>query len=424
MTRARSRRGWLTHTWTSWRESGATWGTPRAPPDDRLKLLYIAPYPPNLTRVRTLHLVRELAQICELQLYVMSVRGERPDVSAVQADLTEAIPAWKMGVNGLRGYSRGLPLQAAMTSAHELATALSRGSWDWIHAEHLRSGSALLGGEHAFSWDAVDAVSALLDSAAAAAGGLRGALLRREAKRTRQYEKSMLSAATLTFAAGEFDAGLLRAIQPGASVRVVANGVDLQRFAFSGSRRPSTVVFSGKMSFHANVHAARILLKEVMPMVWLRRPSVDVVVAGANPPRSLQKFGTDERVRFTGYVEDIGAVISNAAVAFCCIPYGQGIQNKVLEAMAVGTPVVANAVATRSLQVVGGEHLLVADSPQAAADAILEIMDDRELNRRISAQARTYVEDNHTWAAAARRMASQIDLLAQTGTVPRSVGRQ
>ena len=133
-------------------------------------------------------------------------------------------------------------------------------------------------------------------------------------------------------------------------VEVLPNGVDLNYFAPQNlPRQGETIVFSGKMSYHANVASVLYLVHEIMPIVWRERPSVGLWVVGQSPTRAVQALARDERVKVTGFVPDLRPYLAQAAVAVSPIRYGVGIQNKVLEAMAMGTPVVTSPRACQAL---------------------------------------------------------------------------
>ncbi len=182
-------------------------------------------------------------------------------------------------------------------------------------------------------------------------------------------------------------------------ISVLPNGVALDYFTPSaGPRQPDTLVFTGKMSYHANVTAALYLVEEIMPHVWAQRPRARAWIVGKDPPREVQKLATGEpRITVTGRIPDVRPYLWRAAVAVAPILYGAGIQNKVLEAMACGTPVVATPQAVSALGVVNGEHALVAEDPDAFAAAVLRLLDDAALRQALGQAGRRYVEQHHDW---------------------------
>jgi glycosyltransferase involved in cell wall biosynthesis len=188
-------------------------------------------------------------------------------------------------------------------------------------------------------------------------------------------------------------------------VAVVPNGVDQSYFtAYHGPRQAETLVFSGKMSYHANVAAALYLVEHILPRIWRKRPSVRLVLAGCDPPRILRRLSRNPRIELTGYVPDLRPYIAQAQVAVCPLPYAVGIQNKVLEALALGTPVVASPCAIAGLQAVAGRDFLVADHPDAFALAVLHLLDSQPLRQRLASCGLDYVATNHNWESLIQKL--------------------
>jgi glycosyltransferase involved in cell wall biosynthesis len=190
-----------------------------------------------------------------------------------------------------------------------------------------------------------------------------------------------------------------------ATIHVVPNGVDLDYFVPQTiERSPNTIIFSGRMSFHANVAAATLLVRQVMPLVWRLHPDVRVILAGSDPPRSVRALATDSRVSVTGYVEDLRPYIASATVAVSPTPYAVGVQNKVLEALAMGTPVVATPSSVAGLKGDAAYCLLVADEPSGIASALITLLHDTCKRAQLAKTGRDYVIRHHNWQAASRML--------------------
>jgi glycosyltransferase involved in cell wall biosynthesis len=169
------------------------------------------------------------------------------------------------------------------------------------------------------------------------------------------------------------------------------------------------VLFSGKMSYHANVTAALYLVNEIMPHVWATHPAVRVQIVGKDPPAQIRALATtnDSRtpqagrgsVEVTGTVPDIRPYIQQATIAAAPLLYGAGIQNKVLEAMACGTPVVTTGQAAGGMQAQPGRDLLVAESAPQFATAIVQLLENADERRALRNAGRAYVEAHHSWPA-------------------------
>jgi glycosyltransferase involved in cell wall biosynthesis len=186
---------------------------------------------------------------------------------------------------------------------------------------------------------------------------------------------------------------------------VLPNGVDLEYFSpLDLPREPATLIFSGKMSYHANVATALDLATQVMPRVWEHRPDARLSIAGKDPTPELSALAADSRITVTGTVPDLRPYLAQATVAVSPIRYGVGIQNKLLEAMAMTTPVVSTPQATTALQAQPGRELLVADTAQGIAEAVITLLTDDVLRHQIGHAGRRYVEAFHDWDKIAEKL--------------------
>jgi glycosyltransferase involved in cell wall biosynthesis len=167
------------------------------------------------------------------------------------------------------------------------------------------------------------------------------------------------------------------------------------------------------MSYHANVTAAIHLLDDIMPLVWAEAPECRVVIAGSAPPRPVQALAETHpgRVSVTGFVADLRPYLQQATVAVAPISYGAGIQNKVLEALATATPMIASPQAVSALSVRSDVELLVAGTPAAFAEAILRLLREPALGQRLGAAGYRYVTQHHHWPAIAGQLETTYDLL-------------
>ncbi|MFZ0429137.1 MAG: glycosyltransferase, partial [Acidobacteriota bacterium] len=369
-----------------------------------MRILYFVPYAPSLIRVRPYQLIRALARRGNALTVVApwSSESEREELRQLAGPnitiRTRRLPRWRPLMNCLRSVQAHWPYQAAFSwdpgLLEQASSALREESFDVVHVEHLR-GSLFgihlaemlrrIGGSSGqppqvtpVIWDSVDCISHLLEQAVVRSSSTAGRWMARlDLNRTRHFEGWLTCQFdhVLVTASADREAllqlrnliqGRLRRkhseIWPDSTFSVLPNGVDLDYFSpDSTPRDPETLVFSGKMSYHANVTAAHFLLNEIMPKVWRSRPGVRVLIAGKNPPKSLRTLAADfnskgigangsassrqPRVEVTGEVPDLRPSLRRSTISVVPIVYGAGIQNKVLEAMACGTPVVASPVA-------------------------------------------------------------------------------
>jgi glycosyltransferase involved in cell wall biosynthesis len=158
------------------------------------------------------------------------------------------------------------------------------------------------------------------------------------------------------------------------------------------------------MSYHANVSAALYFAQEVLPRIWAQDPEVQFQIVGKDPPEAVRQLATDGRIQVTGTVDDLRPYLAQATIAVCPALYAVGIQNKVLEAMAMGTPVVSTTAGCAGLAAEERQEVLIAEGEEEMAAAVLRVLSDSTLASRLSAAGRRYVEVHHSWEAGARRL--------------------
>lgn len=180
------------------------------------------------------------------------------------------------------------------------------------------------------------------------------------------------------------------------------NGVDSMRFAPAASGNeydPDLVVFVGRMDYFPNQLAVKFFASEVMPLIREKRHNATFRIVGAEPPESIRQLARLDGVEVTGTVPDVRDLVRNAALTVAPLSIARGTQNKVLESMSLGVPVIASVAASRGVDAVVDEHLLVAESARDYADKCVLLMNDRAMRARLSEQGRLRVLQKHDWAA-------------------------
>jgi glycosyltransferase involved in cell wall biosynthesis len=155
------------------------------------------------------------------------------------------------------------------------------------------------------------------------------------------------------------------------------------------------------MDYHPNIDAVRYFATEVFPIVRRRHPDAKFVIVGGSPTQRVRKLSQRENVRVTGFVDRPEKYLVRATVVTAPMRYGTGLQNKVLEGMAVGRPVVTTSLGADGIRAEPGRHLLVAETGQEMADTILELFEDPARRLRIGDAARQRIRERYTWEAAA-----------------------
>jgi sugar transferase (PEP-CTERM/EpsH1 system associated) len=251
------------------------------------------------------------------------------------------------------------------------------------------------------------------------------ALYRRESGRLFAYERDVASRAEATVFVTEEEARLFCDEAPDCAGRVVAirNGVDSEYFAPDhdcaspfGDDEPA-IVFTGAMDYWPNVDAVVWFAREVLPVVRARVPSARFYVVGMNPDASVRALATADGVVVTGRVADVRPYLRHAAVVVAPMRVARGIQNKVLEAMAMAKPVVTTPSSANALSARPGIEIEVATQPDDfAAKVVARLGPERGL--RMGVLARDRVLADYAWA----KSLEQLDALIEQGSPTRAAG--
>ncbi len=398
-----------------------------------MRILFIVPYVPNPVHVRSFNLIKSLSDRGhEITLATLwTTREDRKDLERLaaycQKILAFPLPKWRSYLNSLQALISPDPMQAAYCWTPELAHSLGTlftdridpMQFDIIHIEHLRGARYGISleetlhvknraqGVHSVPpivWDSVDNISLLFQQASVHSSRLFSRLVTRfELSRTKSYEARLMHQFSNVLVTSQNDRKAFLDLHSGTckppEISIIPNGVDTHFFAPDSTtrREPDTLVISGKMSYHANVTMCLNFVSQVMPLIWAKRPEVKLWLVGKDPTKELEALGKNPAITVTGTVADIRPYLRRAALAVAPLTYGVGIQNKVLEAMACGTPVVATPQAVSALSAVVGRDVAVANSPEDLAVTILGLLDDPDQCARLGRNGRRYVEQNHCW---------------------------
>ena len=182
-------------------------------------------------------------------------------------------------------------------------------------------------------------------------------------------------------------------------IAVIPNGVDCAHHRPGlADVRPNTLIYNGALTYSANYDAMQYFLADIYPRIRQALPQVSLSITGSTKGVDLSGLQLDESVHLTGYVEDIRLPVAGSAVCVVPLRQGGGTRLKILEAMALGTPVVATAKGAEGLDVVDGEHLLIADDSAAFAESTLRLLRDAALRARLARNARALVEAKYDWS--------------------------
>ncbi len=388
------------------------------------------PYPPlKGDTLRVYHQIRALSaghQITLLSLAEAPVSEADYREVAALCERVEVVPLpkWRAALNLGAGILSAQPLQVhyyrAAAAADQLRALLAGGSYDVVHATLIRM--------LPYVWnirrppvvvDLIDSLGLNLADRRTQVSGPKRLAYEVEYRRVLAYERAVAAHFPALVLSSPADK---EALGGGDHITVIPNGVDIERFPFHGpdGREPATLVFTGNMGYHPNEEAVIWFAAEVWPLLRTQRPGIRFQVVGTNPTERVRALAGDG-IEVLGRVPDVTTYLHAATMAVCPMRSGSGIQNKVLEAMACGAPVVATAIANRGVLGVPERDLLVADTAETVASAVLRLLDEHDTAARLAQAGRTFVEETFRWEQHAARLAAIYAAQQQTSKEDRYV---
>lgn len=202
----------------------------------------------------------------------------------------------------------------------------------------------------------------------------------------------------------------LEGYRTGAATDWFPNGVDSEYFAPDGAAYDTdTISFVGRMDYYPNQECMFDFCANTLPLLQQQRPKLRLVIVGADPSPAVRRLAERPGVTVTGSVPDVRPFVRGSALMVAPLNIARGTQNKILEAMSMGVPVVASTVAAGGVDALAGEHLQVAKAPAEYAAAIMRILDRPGERTRLAIAGRERMRSHHDWRRSMRRMDTMIE---------------
>jgi sugar transferase (PEP-CTERM/EpsH1 system associated) len=389
------------------------------------RLLFLAhriPYPPDKgEKIRAWHMLEHLARDWAVDLGCLVDDPADTQHLPVLRDCCTEILASPVTRNGriartLFGTRPGQPLSLAWFHEPRLARWVRAGldarRYDavMVYSSAMAAYVPRLPDAPLQILDMVDVDSEKWRAYAATTEGPRRMIWAREARTLLAFERRAAALFDRTLLVSPQEARTFATLAPEVASRLdwVENGVDVARFTPQGDwpnpfeGQSPAVVFTGTMGYRPNIEAVEFFARDVMPRLASIAPQPHFHIVGANPSPAVQALAQLPRVHVTGSVPDIRPYLAHAAVAVAPLRIARGVQNKVLEAMAMARPVVASPEAHEGVHAVAGRDLLVADGAEPLARAVTQVLAGRAPG--LGTAARAAVLAGHDWKATLKRL--------------------
>jgi sugar transferase (PEP-CTERM/EpsH1 system associated) len=381
---------------------------------DILFLAHRIPFPPDRgDKIRSFHELKHLAGLGRVHLACFAddeadaanLAGLRQAIGPALGEAHVEVRRTSRLAAGVRALAEGRPVSLALFDSASLrgfvSDQLASGRIGTVFAWSGQMGQFVPAGAAArFVMDFGDVDSAKFE-AYGAGGGAMAWVHRREGRKLAGFEREVAARADVSLFVSEAEAALFRARSGlgGADVRALQNGVDLDYYDPQAGferlgERGQLIVFTGQMDYAPNIDAVRWFAAEVMPLL----PEARFAIVGRRPAEAVRRLA-GPRVVVTGEVADVRSWLAAADVVAAPLRIARGIQNKVLEAMAMARPVVASPAAFEGIEAEPGRHLLVAGSAEAQAQAIAALLGDPERAKAMGRAARARIVEAYRWDA-------------------------
>jgi polysaccharide biosynthesis protein PslH len=395
-----------------------------------LRILYLStwfPHPPdNGSKLRVYHLLGALARHHAVTLVSFASGTARPEQAGdlcLQCNDVQAIPLDPFVVNragALRTFLSARPVASRPVQAmsQRVAEVLESKAFDLLiastemmaaYALHAPAGTAKILEEHNSMgrW--------MRERYAQQTNPLQRARCWASWQKQRHHERRLFPHFRLVTMVSEADRAVAQATAGNEKVwvEVVPNGVDCEHNRPGlACRRPRALVYNGALTYSANYDAMRYFLDAIHPLIRQQDADVSLTVTGSFTGVRLDGLHLDDSVRLSGHVPDVRIPVSEASVCVIPIRQGGGTRIKILEAMALGTPVVATSKGAEGLDVTPEHDILLADEPAAFAAQVLRLLSDGGLRERLSTNARRLVEGKYDWRNIGRRFVDLVEEVA------------
>ncbi|SMC00213.1 glycosyl transferase group 1 [Hymenobacter roseosalivarius DSM 11622] len=380
-----------------------------------LVLLSRFPYPLDKgDKLRAFHQLRYLAQRHEICLFALT--DEPVSASALTAVTplcagglhVHQLRRPRIALNMTRALTNGQPLQVGYfhnaTAQRCLDQLITRFQPDHAYCQLIRMAEYLR--PHAerlpCTLDYMDVFSAGMLRRAEKAPQWQRPIFQLEAERLRTYEAAAFGWFRHHTIISDQDRQLIDHPRR-AEIEVVLNGIDTNYFRPVQSKIEYEILFCGNMNYHPNVDAAVFLAEEILPLVRQRQPNARLLIAGTTPALRVQALASPT-VTVSGWLSDIREAYAAAGVFVAPMRVGTGLQNKLLEAMAMRLPCVTTPLANNALRGTSGEHLLVGQTAAELAAHISDLLAEAEQAKALAQRGLEFVRENYNWATATRRL--------------------
>ena len=402
-----------------------------------MKILYLSlrfPYPQHSgDKIRTYNILKHLSQRHSIS-FISFVQSSQEESYAGQlreyCDQVETVEFSKLRAyrNCLLYFSFAEPFQVVYWRSREMQRRvdemMDRNGFDLIHVQFFRMAQYVTKYVNKCKvLDSGDSFSLNLSRRSRLDRGLSWPLLKVEVNKVKVYETEIAQWFDRVTMVSPLDKNYLLSINGNIPMSVVPMGVDLEYYQPSHEEYGPNLLFTGTIRYFPNKDAVLYFYNEIFPLIKDAVPNVKFYVVGNHPPKKIIKLMSGGDIVVTGRVEDVRPYFAKSAVFVCPLRSGSGMQAKILEAMAMGVPVVTTSMGFEAIEATAGRDIIIADNARRFAQKVIRLLKDRDLRQSVAQNARRLVEKKYGWPAVVERLDAIYKNIAHRSSV-RLIGDQ
>ena len=365
------------------------------------------PYPLDKgDKLRAFYQIKSLSQKHEIFLFCLNdqkrISNESFDVIKQYCKQVEVVDVsvFSIFINLIKAFISGLPFQSGYFYSKKAKNAIIKlinsVQPDRVFCQMIRTTEYLIGVPVPSTLDYQDALSKGVERRIVGANVFLRFILKMELKRLLKYEALVFEKFNNKTIISLTDRDFIPH-KDNSQIKVIRNGVDMDYFTpKKNSTKQYSLLFTGNMGYSPNVEAACFLANEILPLVQLKIPSANLLISGTRPSPQVTQLQNDS-VTVSGWVDDMRDSYDNAYCFVAPMLSGSGLQNKLLEAMAMKLPCITTSLANNALGATHGKQILVADNANDIANEIIQLIEDAQKAENIAQQGYEFVIGNYNW---------------------------
>ncbi len=255
--------------------------------------------------------------------------------------------------------------------------------------------------------DYMDTFSAGYKRMSQKTSGIQRFIYSLEAKRLAQYESEIFTRFDKHLIISEQDRQEIQHPSK-SSIQIIPNGVDLSYFKHDQHGKKYALLFHGNMNYLPNVDCALYIANEILPLLHKRNRNLTLLISGASPQKKVRQLSSRTGITVTGWLDDVRTAYAASQIFIAPLQMGTGIQNKILEAIAMQLPCVVSPLAADALMLQHGEHVLIGKTPDEYCDHIERLTADPQLRLYLTTKAYQYIQTQFIWEDSVYKLANFI----------------